>query len=397
LNGELYIQLFQLIDYRIIGRAPQSVPVKSLAKERNMKRIIKILAFVALAPIMAVLTVPLNRDTSNATVDRGALLPQVKVALVKYTETSFPLRLSGITRPVDRVKLSFTVGERMISRPVDVGDTITKGQIMARLDDRKFRNSVDQASAALKEIEAKIEQILRDRKRAERLVAANALSEEHLEKTVESHKVLIASRAAAEAQLEEAKRTLNEAFLKAPFSGTITEVMLEPGEYASPGVPVLVVSGEKDIEIELEVPEASISKISIGDSVQVDLPLLSRNGVSGKVSYLGRTSIGSGRLFPVLVELAPDHRARPGVTAEVLFNLKNGPELLVPLAAVVNPGGQRPKVFRIHERKAEAVPVQVLDIIDDKVMVRGSLKSSDVVITVGHMALLEGDLVEVRP
>jgi RND family efflux transporter MFP subunit len=247
----------------------------------------------------------------------------------------------------------------------------------------------------VEEITARIAQVERDLERFKSLVAANASAKVELERILEKEKVLAASKSAAEVKLREAKRLLEQTVLRAPFAGTITEVLLEPGEYATPGRPIVVLSGDRDVEIEVEVPESLISKLSVGDAATVDLPLTGRSGLNGEIRYLGRTATGAGRLFPVLIALDPGAAVSPGMTAEVEFLTDSGPSLSVPLSAVINPAGQSPEVFRVCEGRVERISVKVNGIVRDRVIVSGPLKLKDRIVSGGHLSLLDGDRVEV--
>jgi multidrug efflux pump subunit AcrA (membrane-fusion protein) len=158
----------------------------------------------------------------------------------------------------------------------------------------------------------------------------------------------------------------------------------------------VVLSGDGDVEIEVEVPESSILRFSLGNPVKIDLPLAGKQDLKGKIEYLGKTALGPGRLFPVLVSLDNDAEAAPGMTAEVVFQTEEISSLCVPLAAVINPGGQRPELFTIREGKVRKVTVEVGEVVGQRVTVKGDLKSNQLVVSGGQLSLLDGDSVEVR-
>lgn len=319
----------------------------------------------------------------------------VKVAQVRLAGNSRCVRFPGITRAVDRARLAFTIGERLVARPVEVGDHVEAGDTLATLDDRRLSNEVEALKLSLVEIDARISQINRDHKRYQALVDSHASPRAQLEKILENEEVLLATRATREVRLREAERMLKETILKAPFSGTVTDVLLEPGEFAQPGAPVVVLSGDGEVEIEIEVPESLISQLSVGMPATVDLPLARRAGLKGKVRYLGRTALGAGRLFPVVVAVDPDEESAAGMSAEVVFETRRRSELCVPIAAVINPGGHDARLLRINNDRVEKIRVEVADIMGDNVTVRGPLSIHDLVVVAGHTALLDGDPVEV--
>lgn len=360
-----------------------------------MKLAGKIVLLCVLAGAFSALTFA-NRSPSVE--PKRSVLPEnrrVKVAAVEEIEAVRQIRLSGETRAVNRVKLSFTLGERVVARLVEVGDHVSAGDVVARLDDGRIVNAIAEVEASLRETEARINQINRDQKRVESLVAANASAAVELERTVEKSAVLLAAKAANEAKLAEARRLLKESVLVAPFPATITEVFIEPGEFAAPGSPVAMLSGDGPVEIEVEVPESVVSRLAVGMPVKIDLPLSGRKGLDGTVAYLGRTALGKGRLFPVQIAVSPASDVVAGMTVEVIFRAKSSSFPSVPLACIVNPGGQTPQLFKVENGAARKIPVEIGQILEDRVTVKGNVRSGDLVVSGGHLALLDGEAVTV--
>lgn len=360
-----------------------------------MRTSIKRATLVAIALACAAAAVASRPVNSGNAVHVRPTPRYVEVARVEQSAHVKEIRLSGVTRALKRAKLAFTLGERVVSRPVDVGDVVNQGQILARLDDTKIVHGLAEAEASLREVEARITQVNQDHTRIERLVSRDASAAVELEKIVESKAVLLATKAAVEARVSEARRMLKETVLKAPFDATVTEVLIEPGEFATPGGTVMVLSGNGEVEIEVEVPESIIGGLSVRQSVRVDLPLAGRTGLAGTVAHIGRTALGPGRLFPVLVTLQPNSPVAPGMTAEVVVVMPSRQVLSVPLAAVINPGGRNPAVIKVEMGRVRSVPVRVGDILEDRVVVKGNVGPRDLVVSGGHHGVLDGEAVEV--
>ncbi len=329
---------------------------------------------------------------------------RVKVAAVEAAREHRELRFSGVTRAARRARLAFAIGGRVTARPVGIGDRVREGQLLARLDDRELRNAVDSARAALAELRARRVQSERDRDRARQLAAAKATTREELEHVGAALDALVAAEASASARLRESERLLGEARLQAPFAGTVTEVLLESGEFALAGRPVVILSGDGAVEIEVEVPESMISAVAAGDEVTVALPVLGRAPATGRIKSVGRTAAGPGRLFPIVATLAADERVASGMTAELVLRLALDDGLTLPVEAVVNPGGRRSSVFRLVRDpgddgatgRVEKVPVTVEGLVGDRVIVRGELGAGELVVVGGQRGLLDGERVEVE-
>ena len=326
---------------------------------------------------------------------------RVKVAKVEQASDPRELRFSGITRSAQRARLSFSLGARLASRGVEVGDVVKRGQVLARLDDLEVKNGLDSAKAALADMSARRAQLERDVERVEKLAAAKAATPEELEKTRAGLDSVRAGENAATARLREVERLLGETALRAPYAGTVTEVLAEPGEFVGPGKAILTLSGEGDTEVQVEVPEGLLAQLQPGAAVPVKLAMVGEKPVAGTIRSLGRSAAGPGQLFPVVVALDQAAGVPAGATAELFFRIGDSTALSVPVGAVVDPGGRRPAVFKIDNQNGSVVrkvQVELGSLLGERVTLRGGgLVAGDQVVVGGQRGLLDGDQVEVVP
>jgi RND family efflux transporter MFP subunit len=311
-------------------------------------------------------------------------------------EEAHELRLPGTTRAVQRASLSFVVSGRVAERPVDLGARVEQGAVLARLDPDPFQNRAQAAEATLAEVRARLEQTEREHQRLTRLHAGGVASRRDLENGAATQEGLRASWALARSRLREARRQLAEAELAAPFSGTVTSVHLEPGEYAQAGASVITLSGDGGLELEVEVPEAVASKLVEGEGAQVSFPMNGKAPVPARLTSVSRGTEGPGRLFPVVAELETMSGLLPGMAGELVLRARGGHRLAVPLASIIDPSGKNPCVFRIRDGRAQRVPVEVGALIGDRITVTAGLETGDPIVVAGHGVLLDGDPVEIR-
>ena len=329
--------------------------------------------------------------------ERTPPVKRVRVERVELATETRSVRFAGVIRAADRADLSFPLGARLAERPVEVGEEVRAGQVLARLDSREMANAVDTAVAAVAEIAANRERLGEDRARAERLFAAKAATREEVDRTRRAEEALVAAGEAAESRLREARRLLGETRLTAPFAATVTRVSAEPGEFVRPGQHVVTLSGRAGFEVEVGLPESMAAGLAKGQEVVVELPLAGGRVLNGRVDRVGRASEVGGGLFPAVIALAPEPGLLAGMTAEVSFEVGGASSGLValPLAAVLNPGGQRPEVFRLEGERVRRVPVEVRSLVGERVAVRADLEPGAEVVVTGHTSLLDGDRVEV--
>lgn len=320
----------------------------------------------------------------------------VQVAPVTAESTRRQLRFSGITRSARHAVLSFTVPARMAVRSVEIGDRVAAGDVLAMLDVREFDIAVASSKARVVELKARLDQAKRDWRRLDRLSGSGAAATKDTERAATTVEALRAALQAAESRLAEARRVRSEAELKAPFSGTITAVRLEPGEWADPGRPVVSLSGDREFELEVDVPETFLGRLSVGDTVTVVLPLLGGKQMQGRVASMATAALSSGRLFPLVVSLEPTEVLTAGLTAELILSIRTPTQLMVPVNAVINPGSSRPSLFVVESGRARRAIVELGTFSGDRVSVSGDLSAGDWVVVNGHTSLSDGKPVEVR-
>ena len=325
--------------------------------------------------------------------------PRVEVSVVREASAEETLVLHGTVRAADRANLAFAVGGRLLQRPVEVGERIEAGQVLARVDARPFRNAASAARAQIAELDAQAAQLRRDEERVAAREASGAASTADVEQTRTGTARLDASRDATRAQLAEARRQVGAAVLRAPYAGVVRAVFAEPGAVVAPGTPVLALAGEGGLEVEAEVPEAALSWLREGLAASVEIPATGTRA-EGTVLALARAAGPSG-LFPLRLRLE-GMEAFPGQGALLRFARSGVPELRVPLGAVVDPSGDAPELWRIVEGsppRVERVAVAVRGLRDAEGAPEVALPRSlplaagDRVVLRGQRPLLDGDAV----
>ena len=321
-------------------------------------------------------------------------LRAIRTAPITETEITQDVQLSGVTRGEKNAMVSFTLGGRLETRSLDIGDQISRGDVLAELGTKPFRHALDAARKKLTELETRLAQSERDLVRSQKLFDMDAATREELEKIMTQKDALAVSREALLVEITESERRLTETTLRSPINGLITDVFLEPSEFARPGLPIYSISS-RDVEVELELPETMAADLAIGQEVLVQFPLADHEPVSGSVTYLGESTSGPGRLFPVIIRLDQSTGVLPGLTAEVTIKRKFGNSMIVPLQAIIDPGGRNAHIFKVQDGIAQKTRVKIVRFMDDQVLAVGELNDKDVVVIEGHHQLIDGDEVQI--
>ncbi|NTS32953.1 HlyD family secretion protein [Phyllobacterium sp. BT25] len=148
-------------------------------------------------------------------------------------------------------------------------DIVRKGDILFKVDERRFEIALTQAEAAVEGAKATLEQASRDRKRREQL--GGVISEQQKEAAQSAEATAQASYLQATASLELARLNRERSQIKAPVNGTITNLSLRPGNYVTTGSSQMALVDTDSIRVEGYFEETKLARIRVGDSVKVKL------------------------------------------------------------------------------------------------------------------------------
>ena len=158
-----------------------------------------------------------------------------------------------------------------------------------------------------------------------------------------------ASHAIARAASDAATTTASFAAITAPFDGIVTEKLVEPGNMAAPGTPLLRLEDTRGFRLDVRVDESYVSRIAAGDSVQVlvDTTPASDGALDGKVAEVSRAVDADARAFLVKISLPDNAAVRSGAFGRAVFRGAARKALRVPAAALVR-RGQMTSVFTVE-------------------------------------------------
>jgi len=336
----------------------------------------KIIYTILMACILVGLTVtPLGCGSSPG----GTEATEYQTATVQRGDITVDITASGNLELSDKRSLSFgtwgTVGEVL----VEEGDSITKGQVLARLDapqleinvalawlelEQKFNSSysythlsdVPGTWLALDEVEASLteaQQLLDEGKIGE---AQSSLDQAELAVDKAKEKAeyrqtkvyLPRSIRRLELQLDSAEAALDEARITAPFDGIAIKVNVDAGQGVNADTVVMEVARTADFEVDILVSEMDIFQVSEGENATVQIDALPGMNLPAQVTYISPTAtIASGVVnYEVKVEIQPleavaQKQLREGLSVLVSL-LEEGRDdvLLVPNSAITTREGQ---------------------------------------------------------
>ncbi|MCC5861233.1 MAG: efflux RND transporter periplasmic adaptor subunit [Gammaproteobacteria bacterium] len=332
--------------------------------------------------------------TADPTPPGSATVRPVEVAEVERAPAAEGLRLPGTLRASQRARLAFFHAGVLAARPVRLGQQVAAGERLASLRNPSLQPGVLAAEAAEREARETAAQLERDVERLEELAARQLIAEEEVERARSRRDGAREALARAQATLADARDQFAEASLRAPFAGVITDVHVEPGDFVAAGQPVLDIVDPQRLELRLELPAGWATNLRPGQAVRVQR-LADGAAVQAVVREIGGAA--PGRALPILVALPEATPWAPGEPVHAFLEITRSEILLVPMAAIIDPGTGNSRVFRVRENRAERIAVQLGALQGDRVGVVGELAPGDTVIVAGHAMLLDGEAVRILP
>jgi RND family efflux transporter MFP subunit len=220
----------------------------------------------------------------------------VEVVVAHAATQTRDYSLTGELRARDSVAAAFPIAGRISEILVEQGQTVTAGAILARMDAVQQQQALRAAEAGLSTADADHRQAAEDLRRAETLLARGATTRAARDAAEDKMQITAGALAQAGADLDRARKALNDTELTAPADATVTERMAEAGQVVGAAQPVLELALSGGIEAVFEVPEVlltgktrpSVLRLSpLGD------PGAEFDGVIGEVSPLVDATTGT--------------------------------------------------------------------------------------------------------
>jgi RND family efflux transporter MFP subunit len=261
------------------------------------------------------------------------------------------------------------------------GAVVRKGEVLATIDAREIKARLDQALAAQ-------QQAKRDYDRIERLLRSGSSTRQEFDAA--TTRLLT-----ADAGVVEARTMLQYTGIEAPFDGVVTRKLVEVGDLATPGKPLLEMENSSLLRFECEVPEALIDRVAMGAVVPVRVDAAGA-ALEGRVSEIAPSASAGSRTFLVKIDLPAADKLRAGQFGRATIPAGEYETVLVPSAAVVR-RGQVESVFVVQDGVARLRLVKTGAERGGDLEILGGLNGGED-LAVSEVSLLrDGDRVEVRP
>jgi RND family efflux transporter MFP subunit len=318
-------------------------------------------------------------------------------SILPYAQVDLMFRSSGYVTNVKQVR-----GADGRTRDIGTGDYAEQNLTLAHIRREDLQNQVAQAQAQLDQATAQHAKADQDFQRAKALYSTQSLTKPDYDQYQEAFNATRAAMDNAKAALRQTELLLEDADLKAPFSGNILSRNIDLGSLVSPSTSAFTIADIGRVKVSFGAPDYVLSRVRLGQELTIQTENVAAP-VKGRVTSISPSADTRNRIFAVEVTVNNrDRHLKPGMIATVGLGEVPHLSILIPLSAIV-PFPSEPEHFAVmvaQERAGTLVAnlrkVQLGTTHDNSVAVEG-VQPGERVVSVGAQLLKDGDPIQMIP
>lgn len=330
----------------------------------------------------------------------------VDTTVVEHMDITKYTGYMGTIKGSNEVAVMPNLPHRVTAVYVTEGQAVQQGQVILSLDRSKLDAAVRQAEAAVASARAaqaandvQKQTALENYNRMQQLHDAAAISDQALEAAKAQYDALNtgaaeAGVAQAQAALNMAQQNLADCEVTSPISGIVGRIDVAVGDTVNMQGPVAVVNNTDDLEVEVKVSEADVSKVFTGTAVQVQISAIGPEMLSGTIKSVASVADPLTRTYPVKISL-PNNEAgvKSGMFARVMLGTQCRAGVIgIPMVAVLPKSGESVVYVVNEENSARAVVVQTGLNDGTYVEITSGLEAGQRVVTKGNTLIDENSV-----
>lgn len=295
----------------------------------------------------------------------------------------------GRAKAAQEVDLAFEVPGKLVERPINVGDEVKKGDILARLDPRDYENELATARAEMERAKSFLDRIAQ-------AIKTGAVAKQDLTDAQASYDM-----SAAQVKIKE--KAVEDTVLRAPFDGTVSWTYVENFDNVRAKQPVVRLVDTSKIEFVVNIPEGLISAVRQVSSVRVRFDAFRGHEVPARIKEIATEASETTRTYPVnlIMDQPKEFKILPGMAGKATGEgpkEKRRTAIVVPVTAVFSPKeGDASYVWVIDEETKTVTrrEVETGPLTDAGIPILSGLKVGEWIATAGVHYLKEGQKVRI--
>lgn len=322
-------------------------------------------------------------DADASRVEEVVTVIPVRVATVERVTIDNSIDLTGSFEARKQLDIIAEAQGRITSLTIAEGREISRGSIVAKIDDTSIRSQLSSAQATY-------QKAAKDVERYQRLVEAGAVSQlqyEDARLTMEN----------AGTNVTAVEQQLKYTVVRSPMTGTVQELKVEEGSFATPGSAIATILDVSRLKMVVKVPETEIVKIRKGQKVAISTEVYPDHDFNGQVSLIS-VQADAGRKFEVEIELPYDSKypLRAGMygTVDIMAGGASETALFIPRRAIEG-SLKNASVYVVEGDAARLRTVTTGRVIGENVEITNGLKEGERVVATGQINLEDGKSIRV--
>lgn len=312
---------------------------------------------------------------------------------------------SGRANAADEIELSFRSAGIISEMNMNTGQTVKKGDLLARLDNVEARLAYEKAVSALKAAESSMNTSKSELDRVKALYQKQAVALGDYQTAKNAYQTALDQYESAIRNKSIQKTQVNYGYIYAPSDGIIAEKNSGLNENVSSGQVIAVLNAGDKINIEVGIPENIINKVELGMNTIITFSAIKAN-FSGDVIEVAPIIASGSATFPVKININnPVAAIRPGMAANISFDFSKADSetdgtLIIPIKTV-GEDGQGNYVFVIESEDnqvgvARKTHIKVGELAGGGFTILGGLTQGQKIATAGLQTLLDGQEVRLQ-
>jgi RND family efflux transporter MFP subunit len=263
-----------------------------------------------------------------------AVGPTLEVAVRELPQT---ISAEGVVEAVNQATLGAQVAGRIVDLAVKAGDSVRRGQLLARIDARTADQAVAASRSQVAEAEANLANARRKHERNRDLYAQKFVSQAALDQSEAEYKAAQAQLAAVQANAGGAVAAQTFTTITAPYAGVIGATLAELGDMAQPGRPLVTVFDPRKLRVTATLPQAALPKLKLTEPVRVEIAALDKTLTATRITVIPMADART-HTTRIRLDLPPTEGVLPGQFARARFITGTVRALAIPAAAILRRG-----------------------------------------------------------
>lgn len=300
-----------------------------------------------------------KRNTAEAadTKTQQLVIGTENIAIARQGSVTNGPAISGSLVPELDASVRAQVSGSVLSTSADIGQSVTKGQTLARIDAGGLQDAYLSARAAVASAQSTYDIAARDLQRNQTLLGAGAIAQRDLETAQRTASSASAALEDAKSRLALAQKNFENTRITAPFNGVVSQKSVGPGDVVQPGSAMFTIVEPSSMRLEASVPSDQLSMVRLGTDVAFTVTGYPDREFHGKVTRVSPSVDPATRQVQIIVSIPNiGNTLVGGLYADGRISSATRHGIVVPTAAI-DTRMQRPAVLKVHDGKVERIDV----------------------------------------